>query len=87
MTEAAGIFTREKTRLAGCYVLRTKVREDMRGSFTKVYHEGAFRELGLTTEFRGILLRFQAECAARSPLPIAARRPREARLVHERQGA
>ena len=52
MTEAAGIFTREKTRLAGCYVLRTKVREDMRGSFTKVYHEGAFRELGLTTEFR-----------------------------------
>lgn len=52
MTEAAGIFTREETRLAGCYVLRTKVREDMRGSFTKVYHEGAFRELGLTTEFR-----------------------------------
>ena len=44
MTEAAGNFTREKTRLAGCYVLRTKVREDMRGSFTKVYHEGAFRE-------------------------------------------
>ncbi len=28
------------------------MREDARGSFTKVFHEGAFRELGLTTEFR-----------------------------------
>lgn len=52
MTDDTGNFTCEETTLAGCFVLRAKVREDARGSFTKVYHEGAFRELGLTTEFR-----------------------------------
>ena len=52
MTEGTGNFICRETRLAGCYVLQAKVREDARGSFTKVFHEGAFRELGLTTEFR-----------------------------------
>ena len=52
MTEQMGLFAREDTGLAGCCVVRAKVREDARGSFTKVYHEEAFRELGLATDFR-----------------------------------
>ena len=52
MTDRAELFACEETGLAGFRVVRAKVREDARGSFTKVYHEAAFRELGLATDFR-----------------------------------
>ena len=52
MTDRAGLFACEETGLAGFRVVHAKVREDARGSFTKVYHEAAFRELGLATDFR-----------------------------------
>lgn len=38
--------------LPGCFELRPKVLEDVRGTFLKTYHEGLFRELGLRTDWR-----------------------------------
>lgn len=52
MKDSWGLFERKDTKLPGCYELQSVIRGDKRGSFTKTFHEGAFAELGLRTDFK-----------------------------------
>lgn len=45
------MFELVPSKLAGCVALQPKAFSDARGRFVKVFHEGAFRELGLHTDF------------------------------------
>ena len=45
------MFDFKPSNLAGCFELQPKVFEDARGRFVKVFHEQAFTELGLKTDF------------------------------------
>jgi dTDP-4-dehydrorhamnose 3,5-epimerase len=42
----------EPTNIPGCYVLRTRLIGDDRGSFVKTFHAERFAELGLRTDWR-----------------------------------
>jgi dTDP-4-dehydrorhamnose 3,5-epimerase len=42
----------EPTDIPGCYVLRTRVLHDARGSFVKTFHAHRFAELELRTDWR-----------------------------------
>lgn len=46
-----GMFEFVETVIPGCIELRPKVMEDARGRFVKVFHRGAFAEMGLATEY------------------------------------
>ena len=41
----------QKTNIAGCYLVKLNIFNDMRGSFIKTYHEPTFTALGLETKF------------------------------------
>jgi len=45
------MFTLKPSAIAGCHEVQPRVMHDARGSFVKVFHADAFRELGLATEF------------------------------------
>jgi len=45
------MFTLKPSAIAGCQEVQPRVMHDARGSFVKVFHADAFRELGLATEF------------------------------------
>ena len=51
MKDKLGLFEKTDTPLAGCYELQPVVRGDSRGSFVKTFHNEAFNELGLATNF------------------------------------
>lgn len=51
MKDSLGLFDRIDTQLEGCYEIQPVVRGDSRGSFTKTFHEYAFKELELATNF------------------------------------
>lgn len=46
------LFTKIETPLEGCFELQPIVRGDVRGSFIKTFHVGAFEEMGLATDFK-----------------------------------
>src|SRR5450759_875195 len=41
-----------ETTLPGCYLVKCDVMEDERGRFVKTFHDAAFMELGLRTDWR-----------------------------------
>ena len=45
------MFRLEASEIPGCYQVFPAVTRDERGTFVKVFHENAFRELGLETGF------------------------------------
>lgn len=45
------MFELKPSKLAGCFELQPKVFDDVRGRFVKVFHEQAFAEQGLETNF------------------------------------
>lgn len=45
------MFTLKPSPIPGCYEVQPRVMHDVRGSFVKVFHAEAFRELGLETGF------------------------------------
>jgi dTDP-4-dehydrorhamnose 3,5-epimerase len=45
------MFTLKPSSLPGCHEVLPRVMHDARGSFVKVFHRDAFRELGLETDF------------------------------------
>lgn len=45
------MFALTPSPIDGCYEIQPRVMEDARGRFVKVFHEGAFGELGLETRF------------------------------------
>ncbi len=51
MKDSFGLFERIDTKLEGCYEIQPVVRGDSRGSFTKTFHESAFKELSLATDY------------------------------------
>ena len=51
MKDSFGLFERIDTKLEGCYEIQPVVREDSRGIFIKTFHESAFKELSLATDF------------------------------------
>ena len=50
--ENNGLFEKIETHLSGCYEIIPVVRGDIRGSFIKTFHEPAFKELELETNFK-----------------------------------
>jgi dTDP-4-dehydrorhamnose 3,5-epimerase len=45
------VFDLRPSKIAGCFELQPKVFEDARGRFVKIFHEQAFKEQGLETNF------------------------------------
>lgn len=45
-------MTIDSTPIVGLYVINSKPFIDLRGSFTKTFHEGVFTELGLNTDWK-----------------------------------
>jgi dTDP-4-dehydrorhamnose 3,5-epimerase len=45
------LFELKSSKLSGCFELQPKAFDDARGRFVKVFHEQAFAENGLATEF------------------------------------
>ncbi len=45
------MFILKPSAIQGCFELQPKVLDDARGRFVKVFHEAAFAELGLETNF------------------------------------
>ena len=52
MKDKNGIIEKLETPFSGCYELQPIIRQDIRGSFIKTFHIEAFKELGLTTNFK-----------------------------------
>lgn len=42
----------KKTEIPGCYEIMLNSFSDIRGDFTKTFHEGRFKELGLETDWK-----------------------------------
>lgn len=51
MKDSMRLFEKIETPLEGCYEIMPVVRPDIRGAFIKTFHEPAFKELGLETNF------------------------------------
>lgn len=51
MKDSFGLFERIDTKLEGCYEIQPVVRGDARGNFIKSFHESAFKELSLATDY------------------------------------
>ena len=51
MKDKNGLFERIDTPLEGFFEIKPVVRSDVRVSFIKTFHEPAFKELGLETDF------------------------------------
>lgn len=45
------MFNLNKSKISGCFELQPKIIEDNRGRFVKIFHEPAFAEHGLETNF------------------------------------
>lgn len=51
MKDSLGLFEKIETPLEGLFEIQPVVRPDVRGAFIKTFHEPAFKELGLATNF------------------------------------